>query len=689
MKKGFYLPCLMVFCFILNSFTLKASVPGITRDPRDTAACSGARVKFVVVDTGSATITNRWQLSTDGGFSWSNLTDTLSYSGTATDTLKVLTRRSLNGFKFRAIATNGSGADTSLAASLTVDTAFAGTITGSSAICLASSVTLTSSMAGGSWSRSNRLIDTVTPGGVVTGLARGFDTVAYTTTNTCGTNVSRFPIRIDTTVVALPILGPTVVCAGHSVTLSNGNVLGTWTWTSSNGNASVSAAGLLTGVFGGSSVISYNFTNGCNSVSSSVTVTVDTVLTPAVITGTNHICVGSWTHLTSSIGGGAWFSSSSAIAVVDGSGNVTGTSQGTAIISYYRSNGCGSVVSTDTVTVSAPASMIVGLDSVGIGFSRTYMDSVSGGFWTSSDTTIAKIGRLTGVVTGFDTGIVDISYTVSNFCGTTVATLTIHVGPPPTAGTITGATSVCRGTTISLVSSVAGGAWTISNGDTVVHATISATGVVSGLIAGQDTVYYTYTNGFGSATVSYIVAITTPPVIRLSGPASLAVGGNYFIMGTPAHGAYRHTNPIAGDFVAFLDSPTSGVAYGTIASYVTLARGIDTIHYRVTNACGVADSVFIIDMTIHGTNGISVVNGSPALTVYPNPTAGTFTINLESSIVAPATAVITNILGETVKEFTVQSGKPHLVHMEQPNGVYFISVTAAGEKYTSKITIAK
>ncbi len=111
------------------SVAVRATVPTITTNPQNDTVCSGTHAKFFIAvnDTpDTSPIFVAWQVSTDGGITWSNLSDTTSdtviYSGMSGDTLNVLSSVMLNGYEYRAVATDTSGADTSLAALLKVDT---------------------------------------------------------------------------------------------------------------------------------------------------------------------------------------------------------------------------------------------------------------------------------------------------------------------------------------------------------------------------------------------------------------------------------------------------------------------------------------------------------------------------------------------------------------------------------------
>lgn len=69
------------------------------------AICVGGVTSFISSVTGGANITRVWQVSTDGGATYTNLTDGGVYSGSGTDTLKVTgATTAMNGYKYRLVA---------------------------------------------------------------------------------------------------------------------------------------------------------------------------------------------------------------------------------------------------------------------------------------------------------------------------------------------------------------------------------------------------------------------------------------------------------------------------------------------------------------------------------------------------------------------------------------------------------
>ncbi len=685
MKKSFYLSSLLLAGTLLFSVAVKAAGPVFSLQPAPSSVCAGVDTRFVITasDTPSTiTITYQWQVSTDS-FAWTDLAGGGFYSGVTNDTLIIHTDTSINGRYFRCVATDSHGSSNSAGAVLTVYLLpDPGTISGASAGCMGSSFTLSETATGGTWSSVSPSIASIGSLGDVTANSQGFDTIKYTTTNAHCSAHTWFLVRVDTTVIGFPISGPPLTCIGATIAFTNPNVYGTWIWSSDDALiADVSTTGMVTGYSAGSTTITYAFSNTCNSVSSTKAVTVDAPLPAGTISGPSGVCSGSLITLSSSVTGGAWFSSSSAVAVVNTTGDVTGVSQGVVSISYYRSNGCGASIATHAVTVSIPAGSIVGSDSVGIGRTHLYTNPTVGGTWSVLDPSIATIGS-TGVVTGVDTGITTITYSVSNYCGTSTATLAINVGPQPDVTAIAGKDSLCLGDTIHLSDAVTGTniKWTI---DTSAHASIdSVTGIVTGLTLGTSHVTYTYTNGFGPTTVYKDVVVHGPPVVSVTGPTNVFVGNNYQIRGVPFGGVWSTSNTTVAVLIATLDSAHL-VSFGSV---IVLAAGRDTITYTVTNTCGTRSSFFVLKNTL-GVNTLTKDAG--LMNIYPNPNNGEFTVNLASDNSEPASVVITNILGERVKELTIATNKNYDVRLDVPAGMYFLSASTENGKYSGRISVTK
>ncbi|MCX8019237.1 MAG: proprotein convertase P-domain-containing protein [Chitinophagaceae bacterium] len=136
-----------------NAVTLLvATPPTITTQPANRTVCAPDAATFTVVAAGSPAPTiYQWQVSTDGGTTWTNLTT----GGSFTPTLTVSpTAASMNNNRYRVIVTNPCGQSvTSAAAILNVNTPTPVTISPlPSRICISDTlVPLNATPAGGSW----------------------------------------------------------------------------------------------------------------------------------------------------------------------------------------------------------------------------------------------------------------------------------------------------------------------------------------------------------------------------------------------------------------------------------------------------------------------------------------------------------------------------------------------------------
>ncbi|MDP2336773.1 MAG: choice-of-anchor L domain-containing protein, partial [Bacteroidota bacterium] len=236
-------------------------------------------------------------------------------------------------------------------------------ITGSASICVGSTTTL-SPATGGTWTSSNNAFATVTNGGIVTGVAAGSPTFTFTETSTGCTGTTSAVTVIDSPVVS--ITGSSSICVGSTTTLSP-TTGGTWV-SNSPGVASVSNAGLVTGIAAGTATFTYTLTStGCSNTTSMVTSYVLPVAAGA-ITGSSVVSEGQ-ANVPYSVGAitGAtsygWAYSGTG-ATINGTGNaVTISFSGTATsgnLTVYGINVCGNgtVSANFPITVSAPTGSI-------------------------------------------------------------------------------------------------------------------------------------------------------------------------------------------------------------------------------------------------------------------------------------------------------------------------------------------
>jgi hypothetical protein len=99
------------------------SPPAITAHPANQMVMAPAQASFTAAADGNPAPTWQWQVSTNGGGTWTDVADGAPYSGVTTATLTVNpTAVTLSGNLYRAVATNSAGAATTNAASLRINT---------------------------------------------------------------------------------------------------------------------------------------------------------------------------------------------------------------------------------------------------------------------------------------------------------------------------------------------------------------------------------------------------------------------------------------------------------------------------------------------------------------------------------------------------------------------------------------
>jgi uncharacterized protein YjdB/RPA family protein len=504
----------------------------------------------------------------------------------------------------------------------------AGSISGASSLCASATTTLTDAVAGGTWSSSSANA-TVGSTGLVTGVTAGTTTISYTVTTGCGTASATKVVTVNPLPNAGSISGSATVCPAGSITLTDAVSGGTW---SSNNTsvATVGTSGSVTGVTAGTTTVSYTVTNGCGTATATHIITVDPLPNAGSISGASSLCPTATITLTNATTGGAWSSSSTSVATVSSAGVVTGVTSGATTISYTVTNGCGTASATRMMTIisGVSAGAIAGAASICSGSSQLYTDTASGGHWSTTNGNLEVSG--TGVATGVNPGVDTVLYIVVNGCGNATASLPVTVNPMGTVSPILGSNVVCVGGVLSLTDSSAGGTWSCTNP----HATVSA-GVVSGITSGFDTVLYTMSNTCGTLIASLPISIfNTPFVNTISGTTSVCIGSYSMLSDSSLGGSWSSSN---GNVVV---SSTGGV-YG-------IASGIDTVIYMVTNTCGTAIATHVISVNsnpnVGEITGFHSLCAGSMITLSDSISGGTWSISNGNAMI-DASGILTGIAG--------------------------------------------
>jgi len=75
------------------------------------------------------------------------------------------------------------------------------------------------------------------------------------------------------------------------------------------------------------------------------------------------------------------------------------------------------------------------------------------------------------------------------------------------------------------------------------------------------------------------------------------------------------------------------------------------------------------------------------LLIYPNPSNGNFSLYLPAAIQGQVSVVVANDIGIPVHEFVTSGNTLNNVSLKAPPGIYFVTVTTPGAKWTKQVTI--
>ncbi len=565
-------------------------------------------------------------------------------------------------------------------------------ITGNFTPCVGSTTTLACTTPNGVWS-NNGTNAVINQNGELTVVGNGSFTVYYTVTNANGcTNYASQVIAPNPKPTAAAIQGDNAPCVGTSTTLTCATPNGVWSCNGSN--AVIFQSGNLYINDPGSFTVYYTVTdaNGCSNYSSFVVVP-KPLPTVAAIQGNATPCVGTTTILTCATGGGVW-SCNGTNAVINQNGEltVTGTGSFTVYYTITGANGCVNKAILIIVPNAKPTvNAINGGNSVCVGKNITYTNTTSGGLWSSSNTTVATINSA-GVLTGVAAGTTEVRYTVTNAQGCiayqsincTVTTATIPA--------ITGGTTVCVGSSITLANAQTGGVWSSLNN----KATVSSVGVATGANAGTASIQYAYTNANGCvATATYSVTVNAIPNMPsisyasgtpLTGPQSPQYGapaGSYCtnktftVVGNPTGGVWSKTGVISVDITTGVVNTGSVSGSGSLTYTITVS-GCSNSRTTSGNVVSCASKTPIIDN--------SQEQNDILFTLYPNPASSKVNISTDK-FSGNGLIIISDVYGKTIREWPLSIGTNTIDIQNLSKGFYFVTIISNEKRKTKKLVV--
>jgi uncharacterized protein YjdB len=408
------------------------------------------------------------------------------------------------------------------------------------------------------WESRDPAVATVSATGLLTGVAAGTVTVSARTADgpfaLCGMTVS--PVAVTGVAVAPASLDLDVELAPTGVliaTVAPANATDQRVlWRSSDLRvATVSEAGLVTGVQGGSAVVTATTVDGGKAATAVVRVAAPIVgVTGVTLAKTStYLLVGGKEQLVASVAPAraterrvAWSTSNATVARVTATGLVTGIAAGQAVITVTTLDGGFTATCTVTVQPAAVAVTGVSLDSSSVvvtagspGSSAFLTATVApahatnaGLVWEIRPSGIANLtaSGTTARITGVKLGVATVTVTSQDNAAVS-ATATVHVTPVPVTGVALSSSTVtltaapagaANGTTLPLTATVAPAdatnaevQWTTSD---AAVATLTSTGgsTVTVVAHQQGVATITVTTADGGKTAQCAVTVNRAPV---------------------------------------------------------------------------------------------------------------------------------------------------------------------------------
>ncbi|MES2557612.1 MAG: T9SS type A sorting domain-containing protein, partial [Bacteroidota bacterium] len=645
----------------------------------------------------------------------SSATDNLWSNGATTQSITVST----SGIYTVAMVTNGCSSGPSVGQPVTVN-ALPPTptmLTGNTGtFCAGGSTVITASVSSGYLWSTGAVTQSITVSAPGTYFVQAVNANGCNSASSASATIS--VIALPSTPTITPN-GPTTFCAGGSVLLTSSSPINNvWSNGATTQSITVSASGNYS--------VSYANANGCFSLSSQpVSVTVEALPVAPTISasGTTSFCAGSSVVLTSSVPTGNTWSTGATTQ------SITVSTAGNYTVSYVGVNGCTSFVSAPTVVVvnanpSAPVITANGPTTFCNGSNVTLTSSASSGNnWSNGglavSTTVSSSGNYT------------VTYTNVNGCSATSAPITVTVTTPVTPTiTSSGATTFCAGESVVLTSSIASGN---------VWSTGATTQSITANTAGNYTVVATQLGCPSSASAATVITVNplpTTPTITASGPTTFCDGESVFLFSSSAtdntwsngetdqiisaeesgsytvstENAFGCSNTSAAVEVIVHDLPVVELdPFEPVCDYTeafTLTNGspIDGIYSGTGVSGGVFDPAIagiggtIITYAYTDTNGcvnsdqeVLIVDNCAKLDelsangfdLYPNPSAGQFTLSSESAIIHAI--MIYDAAGRLVFEETYND--PYSIELDLTNfanGVYQATILSEGTLYVRK-----
>lgn len=438
------------------------------------------------------------------------------------------------------------------------------------------------------------------------------------------------------------------LCAGQNLTLHGANMGSGTTYTWMPGN--ITADSLVVTAPGNYYVDISNGSLGCSSVSNTISVITSTA-TPAslAITGGPHTtCSGDSVKLSVSTPFKPyWITGDTTYTIIR-----FPVSSSVFKVSAIDYNGC-NISDTFMVNVKpAPVLSVVSPSmSICIGKTSNLIASGASTYTWSSSSNSPSIAVSPSVTSTY-------SVAGTNTLGCTAgSTITIIVNPSPTVSVSCTASVICIPTTCTLTASGAG-TYTWSNSTYASTTVISPTATTVYTLTGKST-----QGCLGTASIS-ITANPSPTVSLVSSNNPICSGQTATLT---AGGALTYTWNTGANTSAIVVSPLVNTNYTVTGS----------------NSYGCTKSVIKTETVSACTDVEQNENGETFSTLFPNPTAGRFTVRMGSA--ENCSVEVYNSFGMMIIRETIVAGETVIDLSESANGIYIVVIARPQRTETFRV----
>lgn len=463
--------------------------------------------------------------------------------------------------------------------------------------------------------------------------------------------------------------GPTVFCAGNSVSLSATTGAGfTHQWQRNNNTIANATASTYSAKSTGNYNVVVTGSNGCSSLSNNIAVTSNLLPTSIVsANGPTTFCPGGSVLLSATTGNGFTYVWRKSNTIINNATSSTylATSAGTYKVTVTNNNGCSKISNSIQVVVDAPAALITaqGPTTICNGSGVTLKANTGTGLtyvWKLNGSTINN--ATTDTYTAYTSG--NYKVIVTNSCGNkTSNVITVVVNPLPIPViTANGNTSFCLGSSVTLAVNYEVGTtykWR-KNGVEILNATSTT---YDASVTGNYTVLAT--NSYGCTSISNAINVTansTTANISASGPTTICAGDSVMLSAnTGANLSYQWLKNNA-----TITGATAATYYAkTAASYKVIVTNTASTCAKTSSAVQV-----FVNCRLAGNN-----HEAFSVDVAPNPFSGSTTIDFNNTKNETITISVYSEDGKLVESLKRAPGKNHIsLGSKWTPGVYLLNI---------------